>query len=103
MARADYDSLLDLETALVTQSYDKFTLGAKLSAGDPIETPNPVLRLARKGSFEPRDDETSRVVACGALVHALRHPASIELSVSAASGEAPPTSGQWEAFFNRLN
>ena len=61
-----------------------------------------VLGQLDKGTFEPRDDETSRVVACGAALAALRHPTAIELSVSAAKGEAPPTRGQWEAIFNSL-
>ena len=60
------------------------------------------VRLGFKGSFAPKFDETSRVVACGAVVAALRHPNAIEFSVSSASGEAPPTSGQWEAILNRL-
>lgn len=102
LAKTYYDSILELETALVTQAYDKFTLGAKCARGDPIDPPNPVIKLANRGSFEPRDDETSRIVACAAAVQALRHPTALELSVSAAKGEAPPTSGQWEAIFNQL-
>ena len=102
LSKVYYDGLIDLETALVTQAYDKFTLGAKCVKDDPFDAPNPVLRLAYKGSFEPRDDETSRIVACGAAVAALRHPTAVEMSVSAAKGEAPPTRGQWEAILNSL-
>ena len=61
-----------------------------------------MLKLAYKGSFDPRDDETSRIVACGAAIAALRHPTAVEMSVSAAKGEAPPTRGQWEAILNSL-
>ena len=56
----------------------------------------------RKGSFDPFDDETSRVMACAAMVAALRHETPLEFSVSAAKAEAAPTSGQWEAMLNRL-
>jgi len=63
---------------------------------------NAFQRQLRKGSFDPHDDETSRVVACGAVVAAMSHPTAIEFSVSAAKGEVPPTSGQWEAILNSL-
>lgn len=96
LSKALYDSLFELETALVTQAYDKFTLGLRLAAGDPIEPSNPVLRLAFKGSFDPREDETSRVVAGGALLAALRHDETVELSVSSDKGERAPTAGEWD-------
>ena len=73
-----------------------------MAAGDPVDLSNAVLRMAYKGSFEPRDDETSRIVAGGAAVAALRHATPVEVTVSSAKGEAPPTSGQWESYFNAL-
>ena len=84
------------------QAYDKKVLGAACAAGDPHDLVNALVRLARKGSFEPVADETSRVVACAAVVAALRHPTALEFSVSSAKGDNPPTAGQWEAILNRL-
>ena len=46
-----------------SQAYDKFTLGADVSAGDSVKVSNPLLTMAFQDSFEPRADETSRVVA----------------------------------------
>ena len=102
LARPYYDTVLDIETLRVTQAYDKVTLGAKLVAGDPIEPANAFQKQLRKGSFEPHDDETSRVAACAAVIAALRHPTAIEFSVSSAKAEAVPTAGQWEAMLNGL-
>mmetsp|Transcript_48348 Transcript_48348/g.111936 ORF Transcript_48348/g.111936 Transcript_48348/m.111936 type:complete len:291 (-) Transcript_48348:140-1012(-) len=102
LSKAYYDSIYELETALVTQSYDKFTLGAKCAAGDPIDMANPIMAMAYRGSFDPRNDETSRVVAARAVVGMLRHPAAVEFSLSSAKGEMPPTEGQWTRMFNEL-
>eukprot|EP00321_Phaeocystis_globosa_P003682 CAMPEP_0118818688 /NCGR_PEP_ID=MMETSP1162-20130426/6359_1 /TAXON_ID=33656 /ORGANISM="Phaeocystis Sp, Strain CCMP2710" /LENGTH=283 /DNA_ID=CAMNT_0006748909 /DNA_START=83 /DNA_END=934 /DNA_ORIENTATION=- len=102
LARPYYDNVMDIETLRVTQAYDKVTLGAKCVKGDPVDMSNAFQRQLRKGSFEPFEDETSRVSACAAVVAALRHPSPLEFSVSAAKAEAAPTSGQWEAMLNRL-
>jgi hypothetical protein len=48
LSKAWYDTLIDLEGALVTQAYDKFTLGANCVAGDPIDLPNGLMRMANK-------------------------------------------------------
>ena len=58
-----YDSIVDLSIYMATSAYDKFTLGASVSAGDPFDMPNPLLRAAKQGSFEASDAETSRTVA----------------------------------------
>ena len=76
--------------------------GAKCAAGDPIDVANPIMQLAYRGSFDPRDDETSRVVAAGAVVGALRHPAAVEFSLSSAKSEVPPTEDQWTRMLNEL-
>ena len=102
LARPYYDNIFDIDQLRVTQAYDKVVLGAALAKGDPHEMVNQLVRLGRKGSFEPYEDETSRVVACAAVVAALRHTAPIEFSVSSAKGETLPTSGQWEALLNQL-
>jgi len=102
LARPYYDNIFDIDQLRVTQAYDKKTLGAACVAGDPYDLVNPLVRLGRKGSFEPADDETSRVVACAAVVAALRHSTSVEFSVSSATADNVPTSGQWEAILNSL-
>lgn len=83
-----------------TMAYDKFTLGARVRAGDPISKSSPLLAMAYKSSFEPREDETSRVVAGGAIAHALLHGAPVELSVGAAKGTAPPGPDEWARLFD---
>jgi len=102
LARPYYKNPMDIETLRVTQAYDKLTLGAKITAGDPFEQANTIQKQLRKGSFDPQDNETSRVVACAAVVAALRHKVPLEFSVSAAEGKAAPSAGQWEALLNRL-
>ena len=102
LARPYYDNIFDIDQLRVTQAYDKVTLGAAVARGDPYDLVNQLVRLGRKGSFEPQNDETSRVVACSAVVAALRRASPIEFSVSSAKREAVPTSGQWQALLNQL-
>jgi len=102
LAKPFYDGIIDLSAYMTTQSFDKFTLGAKVSAGDPFDLPNPLVRAGRQSTFDPFDEESSRVVAAAAVVHALSHPTPVELSVSAASGEAPPTEAEWVEMFSQL-
>ena len=94
-----YDTLGDTSTYMVACAYDKFTLGAKVSAGDPFDLSNPIVRAGRGGSFEPFDDETSRVCAAAAAVHALQHPKAVELTVSAAAARELPTEEEWAKLF----
>jgi len=97
-----YNNVMDIETLRVTKAFDSQTLGAKLTAGDPFDEPGRVAKQLRKGSFDPKDDETSRVSASAAVVAALRHEVPLEFSVSSAAAESVPTSGQWEALLNDL-
>lgn len=101
LAQPFYDGIGDLSSYMVATAFDKFTLGAKLVAGDPFELANPIMRAGNAGSFDPRDDETSRIVAGGAIVHALcRHPTGgLDVTVAAAKGEAPPTADEWAELF----
>ena len=102
LARPYYDNIFDIDQLRVTQAYDKVTLGAAVAKGDPYDLVNQLVRLGRKGSFAPEDDETSRVVACSAAVALLRSASAMEISVSSAKKEAVPTSGQWESLLNQL-
>ena len=99
LSKAYYDGIAELETYMTTQAHDRFTLGATVLAGDPLDLPSALMRIGRRGSFDPRDDETSRIVGAAAAVHAIRHPSTVELSIGAAKGEAPPTTAQWQALF----
>ena len=97
-----YNTLIQLDEYMCTASYDKFTLGAKITKGDSVELANPLMKAARKSDFSPYDDETSRVVAAGAIIHALTHPSAVEFSVGASKGEQPPTSEEWASLFKGL-
>jgi len=100
---AYYNTLFQLDEYMCTSAYDKYTLGVKISKGDPIDMANPLLKAARKSDFDPYDDDSSRVIAASAVVHALRHPSAVELTVSAEKGEeGPPSPEEWEAAFNAL-
>ena len=85
-----------------SQAYDKFTLGAKVTAGDSFDLANPIVRAGRQSSFDAFDGETSRVVAAGAVVAALRHPSAVELTVSAAKGGSAPTEEEWDVMLRGL-
>ena len=102
LSRPYIDSIAELETYLTTQSYDRFTLGAKCMAGDPVDLPNVFMCAAQRGSFEPRDHETSRTVAAAAAVHAIRHPSTVEVTVGAAKADALPTIDEWATMFDML-
>jgi hypothetical protein len=102
LARPYYDNIFDVDQLRMTTAHDRRTLGAKCTRGDPFDLVNSLVRLSRKGSFEPQDDETNRAVACAAAVAAMRHASGVEFSVSSAEGETIPTSGQWEAILNQL-
>ena len=96
LTKVFYDGLAELDVYLTTSAYDKFTLGAKLVKGDPVDLPNPIMRAARKSSFEPSDDETNRIVAATAVVKAIDLGRDVEFSVSSAKAEAMPTNDDWE-------
>ena len=90
-----YDTLGDLGTATATMSYDRFTLGADVCAGDPLTMPNPLLAVATAGSFDPSPTDCSRVSAAAALVAAVRRPKGGEFTISAKASEQPPSADEW--------
>ena len=102
LAKTYIDTIIDLEAYMTTQSHDQFTLGANCRAGDPIDLPNPLVRAATRGGFEPRDDETNRAVAAAAVTHALSHPTAVELSVGSARSDSLPTEEEWSTIFGAL-
>jgi hypothetical protein len=99
LAKTYYDSLLELETAMMTQDYDKFTLGCKATRGDTVEISNPLTRFQNRGSFDPQPDETSRIVAGEAVLAALAY-GPVEFTVSSAEGRALPTEAEWRGILD---
>jgi len=99
-----YNNVMDIDTLKVTKTYDSLTLGAKLTTGDPFDAPAQldIKKQLNRGSADPQDDETSRVVACAAVVAALRHEVPLEFTVSSAKSETMPTSDEFEALLNNL-
>ena len=102
LTKSFYDSILELDVYLATSSHDKFTLGAKLSAGDPFDMPNPLVRAARKSSFEPNDEETNRIVAATAVVKAAALERAVDFSVSSVKADALPTDDDWEEMLAQI-
>lgn len=97
-----YNSLFELEEALCTQAYDKFTLGASLSPGDTVDARNMFMRMVTRGSFDPVADEASRINAASALLACLRHPTAISITVSSAAARAPPSEAEWDSMLAAL-
>jgi len=81
--------------------FDKFTLGAKVTAGDPFSFRGGFLgRIASGQSFEPSDTDTGRTAAAAALLAAVRREAGVDVSLSTLKGEIPPSPEEWEAMFD---
>lgn len=99
---AYYNSLFELEEALCTQAYDKFTLGGSLSPGDTVDARNTSMRIVTRGSFDPVADEASRINAASALLACLRHPTAISITVSSAAARAPPSEADWDSMLAAL-
>ncbi len=92
-----YDTKYDLSDAMITMSTDKFTLGAKVTPGDPFSGPNFFSKIMASNSFEPRDGDTGRIAAAQALLAAVRRPGKgVDVSISTAKGETPPSSEEWD-------
>ena len=102
LSKAYDDGIGDLGTFMVSSAYDKYTIGAKLTKGDPFDFANPIVKAGRGSSFEPFDDETSRVVAAQAAVKAMSLPEPVEVSVSSAKSEQLPTDEEWAELFGAL-
>ena len=77
--------------------------GKRWLTQDPVDPANALVKAGRAASFDPFDDESSRVVAAGAIVHAMSHPAAVELTISAAAAEEPPSTEEWASIFDGLN
>ena len=92
-----YDSNFDLGDAMITMSSDRFTLGAKITKGDPFKAPNFFSMMKSKDSFEPSDTDTGRTAAAQALLSAVRRKIGVDVSLSTAKAKVPPTPEEWDA------
>ncbi len=91
-----YDTKYDLVDATITMSMDKFTLGAKVTPGDPFKGPNFFSKVMAGNSFEPRNGDTGRIAAAQALITAVRRDGSgVDVSISTKKGEEPPSLEEW--------
>lgn len=97
-----YDTKYDLQDAQITQAMDKFTLGARVVAGDPHGAPNFFSRMMAGSSFEPRDGDTGRIAAAHALLAALRRDdkGGVDISISTDKAEKPLSFDEWDTLLN---
>jgi hypothetical protein len=99
---AYYNTLVDVVEASVSMAHDKYTLGADCTLGDSIEMPNMFTQLGTKSSFDPCPSDSNRIaVAAGAVAAALKE-GQIEISVSSAKAEQPPSSDEWNEILESL-
>lgn len=97
-----YDNKFDLSDAMNTMSMDKFTMGVKITTGDPFKAPNFFSKMMASNSFEPRDGDTGRVAAAHALLAAVRKPGDgVDVSISTAKGNRPLSFEEWDTLISR--
>jgi len=92
-------TIFDLLEARNSMSFDKFTLGARVTAGDPFQA---AASLFSSSSFEPSDTTTSRTVAAQALLIAIKRDTGIDISLSSEKGNTPPTPEEWSDLLSSL-
>jgi len=91
-----YDNNADLPGVMNIMASDQFTLGAKVSKGDPFSKPNIFQKFKSNSSFEPANAETGRIAAAQALLIALQRETGIDISLSTEKSLEPPTPEEWE-------
>lgn len=97
-----YDTKYDLSDAMITMSMDKFTLGARVTPGDPFKGPNFFSKMMSNSSFEPRDGDTGRTAAAHALLAAVRRAGDgVDVSISTEKSDKPPSSEEWDVLLER--
>lgn len=93
-----YDTKYDLSDAMITQSMDKFTMGARVTPGDPFKAPNFFAKMMSNSSFEPRDGDTGRTAAAQAVLAALRRvDGGVDVSISTEKAKSPPSDDDWNS------
>jgi len=97
-----YDNtIFDLLQARTSMAFDKLTLGAKVTAGDPFPFRGGIIGISQSNqSFEPSDTTTARTLAAGALLAAVRRDNGVDVSLSSAKGKIPPTREDWDSLLD---
>lgn len=96
-----YDTKYELSEAMITMSMDKFTLGVKVSSGDPFKAPTFFSKIISGNSFEPRDGDTGRIAAAHALLAAVRKDDGVDVSISTAKGDKPLSFEEWDTLLSQ--
>ncbi|GMH90661.1 hypothetical protein TrST_g4957 [Triparma strigata] len=96
-----YNTQAQLEKFMMMSGMDKFTVGCSVLPGNPLTLANPVVRKGRSISFDPYPDECSVIACASAVRHLLGRDGTVDATLSAEKGEAPPTEEEWESMFSR--
>jgi hypothetical protein len=102
-----YDTKYDLSDAMITMSMDKFTMGAKITPGDPFKAPNFFSKMMSNNSFEPRDGDTGRTAAAHALLAAVRRSdgdgvkVGVDVSISTEKSKKPLSFEEWDILLEK--
>mmetsp|Transcript_6704 Transcript_6704/g.11955 ORF Transcript_6704/g.11955 Transcript_6704/m.11955 type:complete len:107 (+) Transcript_6704:906-1226(+) len=97
-----YDTIFELGEAMTTMSHDRFTVGAAVSKGDPVEPEtNPIKAIAQKEKFDPSPNDTNRAVAGAVVVAILQRATAGEVSVSAAAGKEMAAMAEMRALVDK--
>ena len=110
-----YDTIIELSKAQNTMAFDRFTLGAKVTAGDPFSQPNMFQKMAQHQSFDPADTDTGRSAAAAALLYLAKEQYTIsrdnddegsrlaaplvDVTLTTAKSSTPPTQEEWRERF----
>lgn len=98
-----YSTLFELMLAQNTMAFDRFTLGVKVVAGDVYKAPNFFAKMSANQSFDPNDTDSGRTAAAAALLPVLERPKGVDISLSTAKGNAPPTMAEWEELLSSVS
>jgi len=97
LSRFFYDTNYDLPAAMNTMAFDKYTLGAKLTPGDPFKTPGKLWQsFSASSSFEPSDTDTGRIAAAQVMLAVVGREVGVDVSLSTQKGTVPPSLEDWE-------
>jgi len=100
LSRFFYDTNYDLPAAMNTMAFDKYTLGAKLTPGDPFKTPGKLWQsFSASSSFEPSDTDTGRIAAAQVMLAVVGREVGVDVSLSTEKGTVPPSLEDWERMF----
>jgi hypothetical protein len=98
-----YSTLFELMLAQNTMAFDRFTLGVKVVAGDVYKAPNLFDKMSANQSFDPSDIDTGRTAAAAALLAVLERRKGVDISLSTAKGNVPPTTAEWDELLSSVS